>query len=122
MSTSRHLWPALLGAPTLVLADLVVRYALVPPACHAQAAGWTHPVAIAFIAVVSGLLVHATIAMRKLARQQTDACAEDDGRAARGPQDRTLFLARLAAGVCAVSLVTLVAMWVPAWFLSPCLN
>jgi hypothetical protein len=122
MNVARRLWPALLGAPTLVLVDLVVRYALVPPACHAQAAGWTHPVAIVFIAVAAGLLVQSTLELRRLGASPPGKSGDDAGDAANAPGARTLFLARLAAGLAALSLVTLVALWVPAFFLSPCLN
>ena len=116
MLVVRRLWPALFGSPTLVLADLVVRYALVPPACQADAAGWTHVAAIGFIVVVAGLLVQSTIEMRRLGQGGSAGSGDEAGGA------RTIFLARLAVGLAALSLVTLVALWVPAWFLSPCLN
>jgi len=122
MHAARRLWPALLGAPTLVLVDLVVRYALVPPACHAAAAGWTHPVALAFIVVAAVLLVQSGIELWRLGRQVPRTTGDDAHDATNPAAARTLFLARLAAGLAALSLVTLVALWVPAFFLSPCLN
>lgn len=44
----------------------------------------------------------------------------------KGPRDaaarRPLFVARVATGIGALSLLVLVALWMPQWWLSPCIT
>jgi hypothetical protein len=116
-STASRLWPALLLAPSLALTDLVTQYVMVPPLCEDQAGQWMHPLSLVFIIVGASLTVHAASALWRLTRQPSPF-----GRAQLPDAEprRTLFLARVACGSAALSLWVMLALWMPAWFLSPC--
>ena len=98
------LWPALIGAPLLVLTDLGIAYALVTPLCAHQRGEWVHALTLAFVVLTALTTVIAALGMRA-------ALAADDNRR---------FVARVATGSGALSTLVLLAMWIPPWWLSPC--
>ena len=105
-------WLALLVAPILALTDQSVAYATVGWACANQQTIAVHAVHIVFLVAV----VAATVAARQLAR-------ETAATKSRGEADaRRHFLAGLATASGALSALTIVAMWIPAWMLGACLS
>lgn len=108
-------WPALLLAPALVLAEQSLAYALVAPLCARQQGAWLHAVPLAFIAVVLLLTLLAALEVRRLGGRQAAAAVRDAATL------RPLFVARIATGLGALSLLVLLALWMPQWWLSPCL-
>lgn len=109
-------WPALLLAPALVLAEQALAYALVAPLCARQQGAWLHAVPMAFMALVLLLTVLAACEVHRLGGLRPGT----------GPSDavarRPLFVARVATGIGALSLLVLVALWMPQWWLSPCIT
>ena len=105
-----HIWPAMLLAPLLALLDQSVAYAMLGWACRSQHVVPLH--------VVHGAFFLATLAtvvapLRKMEKHPLHSllASEDDG-----PD----VLAISAVGVGLLSAATIVAMWLPQLFLSPC--
>jgi len=103
-------WPALLLAPTLALADQLFAFAILGWAC---AKGWpfvVHAVHVAFLAGAAATLPSAWHAWKQT-------------RAARAaPGERESFLAGLAVGSAALSVLVIAAMSLPTWLISPCVR
>ena len=97
------LWLPLLIAPLLVLAEQALAFALTPALCATQRGEWLHALAAAFALACAVLTV---LAVRALSR--VDA--------------QRLFFARAAAGVAALSTLTLLALWLPQWVIEPCIG
>jgi len=89
-------WPAMLLAPLVVLGVQSVSYALTPLACAAQHPGWLHAVAAA------GLVVAAACTLTAVGSPRV--------------------LGRIALGVGVLSVLTLLALWLPIFVLDPCLG
>lgn len=106
----RRVWPALLVAPSLVLAVQGLGYALTPIACARQAGAWLH--------AVPALALAAVLAMT-LAAWRAAAAAEHG--AAESARSQGRFVAQAALGVGALSALVVLALWWPIWQLSPCL-
>ena len=107
-------WLALLAAPSLVLVDLMVAYALVTPTCAQQQDQALHWVSAAFL--VTSLLLTALAATNARQLQGAGPVHTDNDHA----EHRALFLARVATWVGALSSLVIAARWIPQWFLSPC--
>ena len=99
-----RIWAPMLVAPLLALAQQSIAYALVTPLCSRQAGGWLHALSAAFVLATVALTGAAWQEMRR-----TDAA----------PLNRR-FLARVAVGVAAVSVIALLAMWIPQWLVPVC--
>jgi hypothetical protein len=97
----RPLWPAAIVAPTVVLAQQSIALALAPAACTASHPGWLHGTAFVSLAIAVVLTAIAVVEWRN------------------APPER-LFAARVASGIGAISCATLVALWMPVWFLGAC--
>ncbi|WP_157598119.1 MULTISPECIES: hypothetical protein [unclassified Rhizobacter] len=101
------MWPALIGAPLAALAQQSILLALVTPSCSRQSTSTLH--AVSALALL--LVLAATAA----------AIAEWQRR--HGPGDgRRRLLAAVAAWTGALSALASLAMWMPVWVLSPCIN
>ena len=103
-------WLALLAAPVLALTDQSISYALAPWVC----VGYPHwalhlPHALLLAATVVATLL-AWTAWRRIE-------SGDDGR---GVLSRRRLLAGVAVASSAFSSLVIVALWIPAWLLSPC--
>ena len=110
------MWPvgiAMLLSPLLVLAEQSATYALVTPLCARQAGEWLNLVALPFVVGVAALTL---ISWRASKRLQQERLPPDTDR--HGPN--RLFLARIALGSGVLSLIALLALWLPQWVLSPC--
>ena len=102
------IWLALLVAPILALADQSVALSMTAWACRGQHALALHVVHLPFAI--------ATAATTLLAWQRWRETAAGDATA------RSRFLAGMAIGVSALSLLVIVTMWAPTWLLSSCLQ
>jgi hypothetical protein len=105
-------WAALLGAPSVVLVNLSVNSALVSSACALQT---NAPLQAVTGAALAFSLFATLIAWRRWRETSVHAAPDSVALAA-----RPVFLASVATGVGAISTLTLVAMAVPQWLLSPC--
>lgn len=106
-----NIWLALLVAPILALTDQAVALSMTTWACRGQHGVALHVVHAAFLV--------ATVVTTLLAWQAWRAT----GTAAGGePTARRRFLAGMAIGTSALSLLVIVAMWGPTWVLSSCLQ
>jgi hypothetical protein len=105
-------WPALLLAPSLVLADQGIAYALVGWSCASQSHSPAHWVHAAFLAAVLATLVPA---WRSLGIAQPQLAADDGGSGL-----RRAFFAEAALLLGALCALMILAMWIPQWMLSPC--
>jgi ABC-type nickel/cobalt efflux system permease component RcnA len=106
---------ALILAPTLVLANLGLIYALVPRVC-----GWGSNAALdaanGLSIVLTGL---ATLAA--LVRRRRLAVARGDRKVVATPaHTRAFFVATVGLSVGALSTLALLSFWIPVWVLSPC--
>jgi hypothetical protein len=89
-------WPALLLAPLVVLGEQALSFALTPLACAAQHTGWLHATAAA------SLVLAVAFTMTAVGTQRV--------------------LGRVALGVGVLSVLTLLALWLPTFVLDPCLG
>jgi small-conductance mechanosensitive channel len=116
ISTPLRCWPALLLTPLLALGMQSLAYSLVTPSCARQSVVALHAVAAAALLLALALTALAGLAWRRAAEvAQKDGEARTDRE---GPRD--LFLGRTATLVGAFSSLTIVALWIPMWLLSPC--
>ena len=111
-------WPALLLAPLLALGLQSLGYSLVTPSCAHSSGSVLHAlwaatllVAIALTAIAAFGWRHARAAQRLT--EERVVVKREDG--------RDLLLGRIATLVGAFSALTIAAMWIPLWFLPPCL-
>jgi hypothetical protein len=105
-------WPSLLVAPVLALADQGIALALTTWACRGQHALVLHAVHAVFALATAAATLFAWWRWR---RARPHAAS---GEAAA----RTCFLAGMALGASALSLLAILAMWGPTWVLSACLQ
>ena len=107
-------WPALILAPLLALAEQSIAYALATPGCAHQ-----HDVALNVVPLAFLLATLAVTAMAWLeARRHAGSGPADGDR----PANYRHFMACAATGVGTLSCVAIVAMWVPLWWLPPCVS
>jgi hypothetical protein len=105
-------WLALLVAPILALADQTVALSMTAWACRGQ-----HPLALHMVHVPFAIATAATTLLAWQRWRETAAMA-----AAGDATARSQFLAGMALGVSALSLLVILTMWAPTWLLSPCLQ
>jgi hypothetical protein len=106
-------WPALILAPLLALAEQSVAYALATPGCAHQ-----HDVSLNAVPLAFLLLTLAATAMAWVdANRHAGEGHSDADRAG----NQRHFMARAATGVGALSSLAILAMWVPLWWLPPCI-
>ena len=105
-----HIWPAMLLAPLLVLVDQSLAYAMVGWACRSQHLLPLHLVHLVFLAATLATCI-APLKVLKGHPLHAFMGSEDDG-----PD----VLAVSSVGVALLSAVTILAMWLPQLFLSPC--
>jgi hypothetical protein len=106
------IWLALLVAPVLALADQSIVLSMTTWACRGQ-----HAVALHVVHVTFAI---ATAVTTLLAWQRWRETAS--GAAASDAPARSHFLAGMAIGVSALSLLVILTMWAPTWLLSSCLQ
>lgn len=105
-----RIWPALLLAPVLALADQVVAFAVLGRACAQGQALYVHAVHVVFLVAAAATLPAAWRAWRA-SRVRRSACGE-----------RESFLAGLAVGAAALSVLVIAAMSLPTWSIGPCVR
>ena len=104
------IWLALLAAPILALADQSVALAMTAWSCRGQHALVLHVVHLPFALATAAATL---LAWRRW--RETDSAASD-------ASARSHFLAGMAIGVAALSLLVILTMWIPTWLLSSCLE
>jgi hypothetical protein len=111
-----RIWLALLAAPSLALACQSFLYALVTPSCAMQTASSLHIVAAASLALagVFTLLARHEWTLRRTGPGRTPDSDSSD------PSTARRFLAIAATAVGGISCLTIGAMWIAVWVLSPC--
>jgi hypothetical protein len=112
MGERMAIWLALLVAPTLALADQCVALSMTAWACRGQHVLALHVVHLPF-ALATAV---ATLLAWRHWRETAAGSAAGDAAA------RSHFMAGMAIGVAALSLLVIVTMWVPTWLLSSCLQ
>jgi hypothetical protein len=95
-----RIWFAIIIAPALALADQSFAFALVGWACAHQTTVPIHAAHAVVLAATSAAIVLAWQEWRDTARRH--------------------FLARVAMAVAALAALSVVAMWIPTWMISPC--
>jgi hypothetical protein len=109
-------WLALLAAPALALACQAVLFALATPSCSMQDTVAMHAVAAVSLVLT---LVFAALARHRwllLAGPPAEGFDADHGDAT----EVRAFLAAAGVAVALLSALTIVAMWIAVWVLSPC--
>lgn len=99
---------ALLGTPSLSLANLSAVLALTQPACANQAAYLLHGVCALSVLLAS---LATLLAWRSGARDRPVAL---------GGEAVSAFMWRIAVPVAALSTLVIAAQWLCVWILSPC--
>ena len=107
-------WLALLLAPSLVLIDLTVAYAMVTPTCARQHEQILHLISGGFLAASLLLTI---LAVAETRRAQTGEAVHVD---ADDAENRQYFIACVAVWTAALSSLVIAARWIPQWVLSPC--
>ncbi|MBW8756355.1 MAG: hypothetical protein JF586_01975 [Burkholderiales bacterium] len=105
-----RIWPALLLAPALALADQVIALAAVGWACARGQPVLVHAVHVAFFAAAVATL---PAAWRDWKESRTRHAAADE---------RESFLAGLAVGSAALSVLVIAALSLPTWVIGPCVR
>jgi hypothetical protein len=114
MEVAMRTWLALLGAPSAVLAALSADYALVTPAC-----AWRTLLPLG--SVTGTALLFSVVATLLAWRRWREAGVTAPASAPALPA-RPAMLACAATWVGMISTLSLVAMWIPQWLLSPCVQ
>jgi hypothetical protein len=111
-----RIWLALLVAPSLALACQSVLFALVTPSCGMQTSMGLHLVAAGSL----GLAGVFTLLARHEWRLRAAGPARTEDSDSPDPATQRRFLARVATAVGLLSCITIAAMWIAVWLLSPC--
>lgn len=104
-----RIWPALLLAPALALADEAIAYAAVDWSCVRGRVLVVHSIHLLFLVAAV-----ATVPSAWRLWKDTHGPGNDAAR-------RRHFLAGLALASAALSVLVIAAMSVPAWFIAPCI-
>lgn len=105
-----RIWPALLLAPALALADQVIAFAVIGWACARGQPVAVHVVHVAFFVAALATLPPAWRAWK-------------ESRTSRVPAgERESFLAGVAVGCAALSALVIAAMSLPPWVIGPCVR
>lgn len=105
-----RIWPALLLAPALALADQAIAFAVIGWACARGQPAVVHAVHVAFFVAAAGTL---PAAWREWKESRTRHAAAGQ---------RESFLAGLAVGSAALSALVIAAMSLPTWAIGPCVR
>jgi hypothetical protein len=105
------IWISLLVAPLLALTDQAVSFATVGWACVHQQSFAVHAIHALFL-IAAGT---STLPALKSWIRAPDGLGNGDGAGARRP-----VLAGLGAGVGALSVIVIAAMWMPTWAIDVC--
>ncbi|MDR5883524.1 hypothetical protein [Caballeronia sp. LZ032] len=108
-------WLALLGAPSIVLTCVSVNYALLAPACRLSNHTLLDGVSGASLVVC----VLATLLAWQRWRDARRAHPVLSNNASDLPA-RPAFVAAVATGVGALSVLAVIAIWIPQWILPAC--
>jgi hypothetical protein len=103
-----RLWPALLLAPALALADQLVAYAAVGWSCAHERVAVIHAIHAAFLVAAAASVVPAW-RVWSISRARANETAQ-----------RLHFLGGLAIASAALSVLVIAAMWLTTWFIGPC--
>ena len=106
-------WLALLVAPSLVLIDLTIAYAMVTPTCARQHEQVLHMISAGFLAASLLLTILAAVETRRLRAAAPHVDADD-------ALNRQYFIAQVAVWTAALSSLVIASRWIPQWVLSPC--
>jgi hypothetical protein len=106
------IWIALIVAPLVALTDQIIAFALVHWACAHQGTWSIHLSHGAFLAIVAAITL---VAWR---RWHAIGISGGTGEATR----QLHFLAGAATAVAAISALAIVAMWLPTWMISSCIE
>lgn len=106
------IWPALVIAPTLALADQAIAFSLVNWCCAHQSVLAIHLSHLIFLLMVSSIAIAAGGVWLRTRGGAT--AATEQGHQAH-------FLAGVATIVAALSALTVIAMWIPTWMVSACI-
>jgi hypothetical protein len=109
-------WPALILAPLLALAEQALAYALATPGCAHQHDAVLHVVPLGFLLAALATTAMAWADARRRAPEGGGHADADRLGANR------YFIACAATGVGALASLAIVAMWVPLWWLPPCVS
>ena len=115
-----RVWPALLVAPLIALLDQSVAYALVTPACAAQTTAWLHLVAGVSAMLVAVMTLGAWRAWRRITSSLETPGARQTASDGTDGRARGSFVALVATLSGLLSLLVVLAMWLPVGVLSPC--
>ena len=110
------IWLGLLGAPSLALACQAVLFALVTPSCSVQTRVVMHVVAAGSLGLSLLFTAWSRARWAALAGPEDEGADSDTG----SGRNTRAFLARAATAVAALSSLTILAMWLAIWLLSPC--
>ena len=109
---STRTWPAVLLAPVLALADQGVAYAFVGWSCSHQVVAPLPAVHAAFLAAV---LATAISPWRRMEPGAAPTLSIEE-------HERRNFFALVGLLTAAISALVIVAMWIPQWFIPPCIG
>ena len=107
-----RIWLALVLAPLLALADQLVAFAMVGWACAHQSLALLHLSHALFLALATAAAIAGGVCWR-----ETGRAGPSMSHAAR----QLHFLAGISMAVASLSAITIVAMWIPTWMISPCI-
>jgi hypothetical protein len=106
------IWLGLLVAPILALVDQTVALSMTTWVCRGQHGLAIHIVHAAFAVATTGATL---LAWQRWHQEADDATGSETAA-------RRRFLAGMAIGVSALSLLVVVTMWFPTWLISSCLD
>jgi hypothetical protein len=106
------IWPALVIAPALALADQAIAFSLVNWCCAHQSLLLIHLSHLIFLFIVSSIAIAAGGAWLRTRGGATPATEQ---------VRQAHFLAGVAAILAALSALAVVAMWIPTWMVSACI-
>jgi len=104
-------WLAVVGPPIAAFAQQQLAYYFVSPACTSRAPILLHVPTL----VMLGLIAAATMYSRREWTRERDRSASDNGQVGSGR-----FFALLGLAMGSISIVLLLAQWLPTLFVSPC--
>ena len=106
------LWTGVVGAPLVFLTHLLIAYALVPVDCRMGASLISHGASVVAILLAAG---GGALSLRIWRR---DGSEWPDTSASILSRDR--FLASVGCLLSALTVVALIAQWIPVFFIAPC--
>jgi hypothetical protein len=105
-------WPALLVAPLIAFANTAIAYALVSPSCSRQQVVDLHLLTIVSLLACFVVTVPAALNWQRARALQSPMEAP--------AQARHRFLSQVATMTALLSILVVLAEWLPVWIVSPC--